>query len=106
MKTPDRTTAVSERFAADISVEALADNARVTDWNWCSPTGCLRSPQRKFRAQRTTNWRPEHETFGMKTCSIIIAACLAAGGAAAAQTSSPGQDQVLTRISNQTGAPE
>ena len=32
----------------------------------------------------TTNWRPEHETFGMKTCSIIIAACLAAGGAAGA----------------------
>ena len=53
--------------------------------------------------QQTTNWRPEHETFGMKTCSIIIAACLAAGGAALAQTSSPGQDQVLTRISNETG---
>ena len=50
-----------------------------------------------------TNWRPEHETFGMKTCSIIIAACLAAGGAAVAQTSSPSQDQALTRISNQTG---
>ena len=39
----------------------------------------------------------------MKTCNIIIAACLAAGGAAVAQTSSPGQDQALTRISNQTG---
>jgi len=39
----------------------------------------------------------------MKTCTIVIAACLAAGGAAAAQTSSPGQDQVLTRISRETG---
>ena len=51
----------------------------------------------------TTIWWPEHETFGMKTCSIIIAVCLAAGGAAVAQTSSPSQDQALTRISNQTG---
>ena len=41
----------------------------------------------------------------MKTRIIIIAACLAAGGAGATQTSSPGQDQVLTRISNQTGVP-
>jgi len=51
----------------------------------------------------TTIWWPEHETFAMKMCSIIIAACLAAGGAAVAQTSSPSQDQALTRISNQTG---
>ena len=40
----------------------------------------------------------------MKTCSIVIATCLAAGGAAA-QTSPVGQDQVLTGISNQTGVP-
>jgi len=40
----------------------------------------------------------------MKTCSIIIATCLAAGGAAA-QPSSPDHDQVLTRISRETGVP-
>jgi len=41
----------------------------------------------------------------MKACSIVIAAYLAAGGVAAAQTSSAGRDQVLTRISTQTGVP-
>ena len=44
-------------------------------------------------------------SFFMKTRIIIIAACLAAVGAGATQTSSPGQDRVLTRISNQTGVP-
>jgi len=33
----------------------------------------------EYLVLQPTNWPLEHEAFDMKTCSVIIAACLAAG---------------------------
>src|SRR5436190_10231348 len=48
---------------------------------------------------------PRTRTFNMKTLGMIIAVCLAAFAAVAASGSAIGDDQVLTRISNETGVP-
>lgn len=61
--------------------------------------------RRRFFVREASICLLKCERFTMKTLSVIIALCLAASGAAASQTSAPGQKHVLTKISKDTGVP-